>query len=923
MATKKHLELVNQAKAAQKEINTLKSKSIALSKEEVKSLEDLIKKQKVRAENIRAANAEVRKAQLSKLESLASEERSIGQLGAGQKNLADSQAKANDIASGFSKGSAAQITKISELNRSIANLDVSESAQLISLMEQRTDAMKGMNLLGREAGDAIREQNSLAEVHASMTKGEKQILEGQATVLEGISKTIQGAVESAVTLYGNLTGAIGGLITGFGHVVGKIGEANTELGTSMFQTDGVARKAGLLSLVFSDAVGNAKALSAELGDTGRATFEAQANIGLISMNMGISGQEAATLTGSFARLNGNSASVATDMIKTSSEFAKQNGIIPAQLMGDLANSAEEFALFGKEGGKNILEAAGYAAKLGVNMKTLSGVADGLLDFETSITKELELGAMLGKNINLNKARELAYNNDIKGAVGETLKQVGGITAFNKMDYYQKKQTADLLGVSVDEFKKMATNQEQAGKLGGIMNEQFSAMGELVDGGLNKYLGTSIKGLGGMVTAAGQTGLQLKGLGIDMGGMIKSSAQVVKNLAKMAASKVGGMLGGAGGKLGSFAGKIGEKIKGSGVAKKLGAFKDKATEGIGDKIKTPDTKAAKPAGGVGKSLKSLASGLKAMGNAKVLFGALNLIPTALGMVAMIAAIPGLLALSLMGVAAGVGLRGLGSGLSAFGKTVSKALPQIGIGLLVLAAFGAAMIPLGYALGLAAPAISAFGDILKGAFEGIASIVTAVSGGLIGMLDVITLEKAVAMGVLGYSFIGLAVGISALGIASLLWGGTVRKFLTKTGEALGSFGSEGVDNVTNLANALVSMAGGLASVVTQLDLLDTSKLDALADVSISASIGGAISGIGSSISGLISGLGESGGESETSGLNAGSLSEYELLMEQKMKELITATMADKTVNVYLNKEKFTAAIMDESERNSVNKFRLNRA
>ena len=212
MATKKHLELVNQAKAAQKEINTLKSKSIALSKEEVKSLEDLIKKQKVRAENIRAANAEVRKAQLSKLESLASEERSIGQLGAGQKNLADSQAKANDIASGFSKGSAAQITKISELNRSIANLDVSESAQLISLMEQRTDAMKGMNLLGREAGDAIREQNSLAEVHASMTKGEKQILEGQATVLEGISKTIQGAVESAVTLYGNLTGAIGGLI---------------------------------------------------------------------------------------------------------------------------------------------------------------------------------------------------------------------------------------------------------------------------------------------------------------------------------------------------------------------------------------------------------------------------------------------------------------------------------------------------------------------------------------------------------------------------------------------------------------------------------------------------------------------------------------------------------------------------------------
>jgi hypothetical protein len=405
------------------------------------------------------------------------------------------------------------------------------------------------------------------------------------------------------------------------------------------------------------------------------------------------------------------------------------------------------------------------------------------------------------------------------------------------------------------------------------------------------------------------GTGFSALGMDMGGMVGSLKKGLKHLimypiylAKAAAIKVGGMMGIGSGKVGKYGGSIASK----------------ATD-----VKVPDPKAVSKGGGAGKSLKSLASGLKAMGNAKVLFGALNLIPTALGMVAMIAAIPGLLALSLMGVAAGVGLRGLGSGLSAFGKTVSKALPQIGIGLLVLAAFGAAMIPLGYALGLAAPAISAFGDILKGAFEGIASIVTAVSGGLIGMLDVITLEKAVAMGVLGYSFIGLTAGISALGIASLLWGGTVRKFLTKTGEALGTFGSEGVDNVTNLANALVSMAGGLASVVTQLDLLDTSKLDALADVSISASIGGAISGIGSSISGLISGLGESGGESETSGLNAGSLSEYELLMEQKMKELIAATMADKTVNVYLNKEKFTAAIMDESERNSVNKFRLNRA
>ena len=39
------------------------------------------------------------------------------------------------------------------------------------------------------------------------------------------------------------------------------------------------------------------------------------------------------------------------------------------------------------------------------MSQISGIGDNLLDFETSITKELELSAMLGRNINLQKAQD--------------------------------------------------------------------------------------------------------------------------------------------------------------------------------------------------------------------------------------------------------------------------------------------------------------------------------------------------------------------------------------------------------------------------------------------------------------------------------------------------------------------------------------
>ena len=43
--------------------------------------------------------------------------------------------------------------------------------------------------------------------------------------------------------------------------------------------------------------------------------------------------------GSFARLNGGSADMA-DMMATTKEFAKQQGVIPAKVAGMLANNTE-------------------------------------------------------------------------------------------------------------------------------------------------------------------------------------------------------------------------------------------------------------------------------------------------------------------------------------------------------------------------------------------------------------------------------------------------------------------------------------------------------------------------------------------------------------------------------------------------------
>ena len=767
---KEHYKNLQSIKKLTAEINTMKSKTAALTDDETKSLKKLITEHGKLKKAIIDNNKE--RVQTA-LDASKSEESGIKSLNGIYASLGEKQRETLDkTSSKFSEQSSGWIkkaSKIGEVNRQIAQLDQSDAHAIAALQNERNDLMAGTSFLGKDIQNDLAAQSAEADKFASMSENAKSVLEGQHAVLDGIKKTIQGAVETAIQLYGNLTGAVGGLISGFGVVVGKIGEVNSELGTSMFQADGVGRKAGVLSLVFGDAAQTAKDLSAALGDTNKATFELQASVGLMATNMGISGSEATKLVSSFSMLNGNSTDVALDMSKTSQEFAKQNGIIPAQLMGDLANSAEEFALFGKDGGSNILRAAGYAAKLGTNMATLSGISEGLLDFETSVTKELELGAMLGKNINLNKARELAYSGDIEGATKETLKQLGGIDAFNKMDYYQKKQTADLLGVSVAELQKMNSKMENAGSLGSVISDNFSIAGESINAGLNKYLGTGLKGLGGMVTAAGQMGTGFKALGMDMGGMVGSLKKGLKHLimypiylAKAAAIKIGGAMGIGSGKVAKYGGSI--------AAKGTDAIKDKSKKVLKDKltdVKVPDPKAATKGGGVGKSLKSLASGLKAMGNAKVLFGALNLIPTALGFVAIIAGLPGMLGVSLLGVGAGLGLKALGQGF----KSMSKAFP--GILALSLAALGfILMIPgsVGMLLmGVAAP-IAAAG--IYALIPALIALGTAMASG-VGALG---LAALIGMGVgLGVSFaligagammMGKGIQLAAQGFATLL-------------------------------------------------------------------------------------------------------------------------------------------------------------
>ncbi len=121
--------------------------------------------------------------------------------------------------------------------------------------------------------------------------------------------------------------------------------------------------------------------------------------------------------------------------------------------------------------------------MGMDMKQLDSMADSFLDFESSVTKEMEAQILTGKEINLNKARELFLNNDLAGAAAEINKHVGSSADFLKMNRLQAQSLAEAMGMSRDQMADMLQKQEMYSKLGAKGTENAREMYQLA---LKKY-----------------------------------------------------------------------------------------------------------------------------------------------------------------------------------------------------------------------------------------------------------------------------------------------------------------------------------------------------------------------------------------------------------------------------------------------------
>tara|TARA_R110002153_G_scaffold120002_1_gene265143 strand:+ start:1150 stop:3606 length:2457 start_codon:yes stop_codon:yes gene_type:complete len=141
------------------------------------------------------------------------------------------------------------------------------------------------------------------------------------------------------------------------------------------------------------------------------------------------------------------------------------------LVGDLNKDIESAAKISGNlranfgGSTSELVSAVFQAKLlGMTLDQTQGIASGLLDFESSIASELEAELLLGKDLNLEKAREYALMGDTVGLMKEISREAGTQEDFLNMNMKQRDSLAAALKMEVNALADMFQKESELAAL---------------------------------------------------------------------------------------------------------------------------------------------------------------------------------------------------------------------------------------------------------------------------------------------------------------------------------------------------------------------------------------------------------------------------------------------------------------------------
>jgi len=666
------------------------------------------------------------------------------------------------------------------INRSIVEKKLNKSIQEGNTLAEGKYKRELTNLstqlkINQANEDQIRKLFQIAEKEKEITEEKKK----QNDFGELLKKKYEGIVKGFKDAF-----TLGSLIDMLFKGSENIANFRKELGISYSTAYSLNTQIGFIGNNVFDAYINGEKLkksftdlSKEMGFIVNFGNESLVTMTNLTGRLGMSNKEAAQLTTLSRMQSTNTEGVLDNVGKTVNAMNAQGktSILLKDVLKDVASVSKTIAVSLGSNPIKIAQAVVAAKQLGTTLQQLESTADALLNFETSIEDELKAELLTGKQMNLERARAAALANDMKTLSEEIGKNEEVISAFASGNRLAQEATAKALGMNREQLAAMVFQQEAMkigaegvrAKYGEQAYEQLKAQSaqEKFNNSIDKLktalssvvqIFSPIIDLLATVSEFIANILSQWYILYPLIGLVALSylPKIVSSFANVGKSVMG---------IGASIKENFTKLFSKGGVQSMLKGEDKTKEtaekaaGAGDKAGAGGPKAGE---GIKNTLKGISSGIASFNKVSPA-DILKVAGSALALVALTPAIPALLILQFVnGKAIQSALAGIGNGFKSIGNALSNPKVMLGLGAATLAIIG-----LGYALKLAAPAIKAIGEaigtVITSVATGISTIVSSL-GNMIAKLG----ETAPALLLLGPALLGISAGLAAMGFSGIL-------------------------------------------------------------------------------------------------------------------------------------------------------------
>ena len=343
--------------------------------------------------------------------------------------------------------------KVDESGLSMAREQLLTKQQLAQLSDDERDAAIAQNNANRKLLNTL-------ESHARIQEKINDATQDMIPIVEKVRDAFTSGA-------GFMLAAISAIETILLGGVSRAKEINLQLGVGVGASGEIAKNLAIQSPIamagFSEEIVAAASAAADIsGNLDLANNSAIAiSDAAIAFQTGLDAASVASLAENLTITTNLSREQASATLGTVANLAQQNKVAPKKVMEDLAASSADMARFTDGSAENLAKAAVQAARLGITLSKSAQILDKMLSFEESITSQFEAEVLLGRELNFDRARQLALNNDIAGAVEEVVGQLGSEAEFNQLNAIQRQALADSIGVGVEDLASMVAKGGKA------------------------------------------------------------------------------------------------------------------------------------------------------------------------------------------------------------------------------------------------------------------------------------------------------------------------------------------------------------------------------------------------------------------------------------------------------------------------------